>query len=129
MHSISLFLLSTLVVFALTYDRGSVVNYAATFWNNPNHDCNGGYLDCSPYSYFGGEHCGYPGQGGDCANFVSQSILAGGHPAVVGGECRGYPWPLLERQLRMGKQLRLADGPTWKYSSKRCLGVSFRKLR
>ena len=77
MHSISLFLLSTLVVFALTYDRGSVVNYAATFWNNPNHDCNGGYLDCSPYSYFGGEHCGYPGQGGDCSNFVSQSILAG----------------------------------------------------
>ena len=74
-----------------TYDRSAVVNYAATFWNNPNHDCNSAYTDCTPYSYWGGDNCSYGSHGGDCANFVSQSILAGGHSKLVGGACRGYP--------------------------------------
>ena len=40
------------------------------------------------------EHCGYPGDGGDCANFVSQCLVkGGGHPNLSGGRdiCRGYP--------------------------------------
>ena len=75
----------------LSYDRGAVLGYAQTYWNSLNHDCNSAYYDCTPYSYWGGEHCGYPSQGGDCANFVSQCILAGGHQKLVGGYCRGYP--------------------------------------
>lgn len=46
---------------------------------------------CSPWSYWGEESCGYPSHGGDCANFVSQCLLAGGHPPLVKAPCRGYP--------------------------------------
>lgn len=74
----------------LCYDRGAAVNYATQHWNRPNHICNS-YSSCSPYSYWGSEACGYGGQGGDCANFVSQCILAGGHAILNQGECRGYP--------------------------------------
>jgi len=36
--------------------------------------------------------CNYGSHGGDCANFVSQCLLAGGHPPLSGGApCRGYP--------------------------------------
>lgn len=74
------------------YDRGAVVAYAQAHWNRVNHQC-GNYLSCSPYSYFGNEACGYASQGGDCANFVSQSLIAGGHPFLKGHKewCRGYP--------------------------------------
>ena len=55
------------------------------------HQC-GDFSACTPYSYWGSEHCGYPSQGGDCANFVSQCVLAGGHPPLnTGDPCRGYP--------------------------------------
>lgn len=73
------------------YDREAVRSYAAKYWNGLNHNCNTAYSTCSPYSYWGGEHCGYASQGGDCANFVSQCLLAGGHPTLKGGACRGYP--------------------------------------
>jgi hypothetical protein len=73
------------------YNRQAVVNYANTWWNSCNHTC-GTYSSCTPWSYWGSECCGYPSQGGDCANFVSQSVLAGGHPNLNGGTpCRGYP--------------------------------------
>lgn len=92
MRSITLILYFSLVLFTLSYDRGAAVQYASTFWNSANHDCNTDYLSCTPYSYFGKEHCDYgQGHGGDCANFVSQCLIAGGHPALKGGECRGYP--------------------------------------
>eukprot|EP00727_Mastigamoeba_balamuthi_P010533 m51a1_g6101 hypothetical protein (790) ;mRNA; r:72381-75504 len=75
-----------------SYNRGAAVAYAHKYWNSPNHDCGQSYASCSPYSYWGGEHCGYASQGGDCANFVSQCLLAGGHaPLNDGGPCRGYP--------------------------------------
>lgn len=79
-----------LIVFVFSYDRGAAVGYAGTYWNSANHAC-GVSTNCSPYSYWGWEVCGYESQGGDCANFVSQCILAGGHAALNQGECRGYP--------------------------------------
>ena len=99
------------LVFAIySYNRGSAQNYAATFWNNPNHSC-GSYSSCSPYSYWGGEHCGYESHGGDCANFVSQCLLAGGHAALVGGYCRGYPCGVEEiGAMELSKCLRETFG-------------------
>ena len=82
-------LLSTLSVYA--YDRSAVKAYAKKYWNSLNHDCSKSYTSCSPWSYWGSEHCGYESHGGDCANFVSQCLLAGGHPTLKGGACRGYP--------------------------------------
>ncbi|GAK57753.1 hypothetical protein U27_04720 [Candidatus Vecturithrix granuli] len=73
------------------YDRQAVDDYANTWWNSCNHTC-GTYSSCTPWSYWGSECCGYPSQGGDCANFTSQSVLAGGHSDLNGGlPCRGYP--------------------------------------
>jgi hypothetical protein len=75
-----------------TYNRAGAIAYANAHWNSPNHDCSTSYDSCSPYSYWGTEHCGYPSHGGDCANFVSQCLLAGGHSPLNGGApCRGYP--------------------------------------
>lgn len=87
-----IFLLLLTIFYVHSYDRGAVVSYAQTHWNRINHQC-GNYLSCTPYSYFGNEACGYPGQGGDCANFVSQCLIAGGHPLLRGHTewCRGYP--------------------------------------
>ena len=56
-----------------------------------NHDCTKLYDSCTPYSYWGGESCGQASKGGDCANFVSQCLLAGGHTPLVKAPCRGYP--------------------------------------
>ena len=84
-------ILLALLALTAAYDRNAVYNYAATYWSYPNHDCNSAYTDCTPYSYWGGDNCSYGSNGGDCANFVSQCVLAGGHSALVGGACRGYP--------------------------------------
>ena len=83
--------LALLCGLAFGYDRNAAVNYAKTYWNTANHKC-GTYTSCTPYSYWGNEVCGYSSHGGDCANFVSQCLLAGGHsPLNTGGNCRGYP--------------------------------------
>ena len=79
---------------ANAYDRDAVLLYAKTFWNNPNHSCESTYIECTPWSYWGQEACGYPSHGGDCANFVSQCVLAGGESDLnnePNGICRGYP--------------------------------------
>ncbi len=75
------------------YSREDAVNYARKWAHSVNHDCSGDYLDCTPASYFGSEHCGYEGAGGDCANFVSQCLVLGGnHPKLKNdNSCRGYP--------------------------------------
>eukprot|EP00727_Mastigamoeba_balamuthi_P004798 m51a1_g14316 hypothetical protein (253) ;mRNA; f:10494-11331 len=74
------------------YNRANAVAYADRYWNTANHDCSSAYTSCTPYSYWGDEHCGYASHGGDCANFVSQCLLAGGHAPLSGGApCRGYP--------------------------------------
>jgi hypothetical protein len=31
------------------YDRDAAMNYVSQYWNNPNHDCNANYDDCTPY--------------------------------------------------------------------------------
>ena len=86
-------LLILLIISISCYNREKAVSYANLWWNSANHDCSKDYLSCSPYSYFGSESCGYPSQGGDCANFVSQCLIAGDHPPLnTGGvPCRGYP--------------------------------------
>eukprot|EP01105_Mastigella_eilhardi_P024684 TRINITY_DN647_c0_g1_i3.p1 TRINITY_DN647_c0_g1~~TRINITY_DN647_c0_g1_i3.p1 ORF type:complete len:201 (+),score=47.58 TRINITY_DN647_c0_g1_i3:45-605(+) len=76
---------------AHAYDKSAAVSYAAKWWNSANHDCSSTYSACTPWSYWGGEECGYSSQGGDCANFVSQCLLAGGHAALTKSPCRGYP--------------------------------------
>jgi len=74
------------------YNRSHALVYAAKYWNSANHVCSSAYTTCSPYSYWGGDVCGYPSHGGDCANFVSQSLVESGHPFLNGGmPCRGYP--------------------------------------
>ena len=87
------FILISLVSFLCisAYDREAARAYAEKYWNGLNHDCNSAYIDCTPYSYWGSEHCGYVDQGGDCANFVAQAVLAGGHPNMIGGDCRAWP--------------------------------------
>ena len=74
------------------YNRDAGVQYARDHCHNINHQC-GYYMDCTPCSYWGSEHCGYSGNGGDCANFVSQClVLGGGHDYLSGSDnCRGYP--------------------------------------
>lgn len=90
MRSIGVLLL--FVCAAAAYDHSKAVEYASKWWNGANHECSKAYTSCTPYSYWGNEHCGYSSHGGDCANFVSQCLLAGGHPALKGStHCRGYP--------------------------------------
>ena len=74
------------------YSRSGAVAYARKYALSINHKC-GDHMACTPAAYFGKEHCGYPGDGGDCANFVSQCLVFGGnHPKLVGSSnCRGYP--------------------------------------
>lgn len=75
------------------YSREGGVAYAKEHAFNINHEC-GDFQACTPTSYWGDEHCGYPSEnGGDCANFVSQClVLGGGHEDLSGSEsCRGFP--------------------------------------
>ena len=83
----------SIISFSEEYSRQGAVDYAYKYVYNINHKC-GNHLSCTPASYFGSEHCGYSGDGGDCANFVSQClVLGGGHPKLNGDSvnCRGYP--------------------------------------
>ena len=73
------------------YNRRKAINYAFKYLKKPNHKCGSGSRSCTPYGYFGKDACGYKGEGGDCANFVSQCLLAGGHKPLKGGQCRGIP--------------------------------------
>ncbi|KAH3757000.1 hypothetical protein Pelo_11218 [Pelomyxa schiedti] len=75
----------------VAYTHSSAVDYASKWWSSCNHDCSGAYTTCSPWSYWGSEECGYESHGGDCANFVSQCLLAGGHDSLTKSPCRGYP--------------------------------------
>ena len=82
----------SIIIQAFTYSREDGVAYARAHVHNINHQC-GNYISCTPCSYWGSEHCGYAGAGGDCANFVSQClVLGGGYPKLTGSDnCRGYP--------------------------------------
>jgi hypothetical protein len=76
---------------SFTYNRSGAIDYAFRFYNTVNHDCNTPYTSCSPFSYWGEESCGFPSHGGDCADFVSQCLLAGNHTKLIKAPCRGYP--------------------------------------
>ena len=67
-----------LITYISSYNREKAVEYAYKYWKNINHDCKKGRWSCSPYGYFGNDHCKYPKEGGDCANFVSQCLIEGG---------------------------------------------------
>ena len=77
------------------YSRDDAVNYALDNYNKINHTCGNDDSDhkkCNPFSYYGKEFCDYKGDGGDCANFVSQCLVfGGGHEYLNGGTdfCRG----------------------------------------
>ena len=88
--------LSLIILISYTtssYNRRKAVNYAFKYLKSPNHKCGSGAYSCTPYGYFGRNACGYKGEGGDCANFVSQCLVEAGHPKLSGGKdyCRGYP--------------------------------------
>ncbi len=85
------FLILLFLSSVFTYDRNAAVKYAYKHAFNINHKCGSGRWKCTPYGYFGNEHCSYPKDNGDCANFVSQCLLAGGHKPLKGGQCRGIP--------------------------------------
>ena len=76
-----------------SYSRAGALNYAKTNVHNPNHECDSYYESCTPYAYYGSEHCGYTSHGGNSANFVSQCLVKGGnHPKLTGSRyCTGYP--------------------------------------
>lgn len=78
-----LFLLLTLITFVFSdYDGLKARDYAEKHWNNPNHDCKTDLTSCTPYGYYGSEHCGYENKGflsRDDANFLSQCLLEAGH--------------------------------------------------
>ena len=76
-----------------SYSRNGAVEYAKNNVHKANHNCDTRYDSCTPYAYFGREHCGYDSHGGNCANFVSQCLVKGGHhPALKGSSnCRGWP--------------------------------------
>ncbi|MFE0509068.1 amidase domain-containing protein [Streptomyces sp. NPDC058964] len=60
-----------------TYDYKAMVTYAAKYWNNYNPD----------YPDYNGQ-----GAGGDCTNFVSQSLKAGGWKHVPGYTYDFHKW-------------------------------------
>jgi hypothetical protein len=76
---------------SFSYNRSGALAYAHRYYNTTNHDCSTAYTACSPFSYWGDESCGYSSHGGDCADFVSQCLLAGNHTPLVKAPCRGYP--------------------------------------
>ena len=88
-----IFLTFILLPFTISYNRQKAMKYVNKYVKAPNHKCGKNHLTCSPYAYFGGDYCRYGSHGGDCANFVSQALIAGGHPHLSGGKdyCRGYP--------------------------------------
>jgi len=86
------FALVCIIGIAAAYNRKEAVAYAKKWYDSANHDCNSGFEDCTPWAYYGGEQCSYGSNGGDCANFVSQCLIAGGHKYLNQGfPCRGYP--------------------------------------
>ena len=77
--NIKILLSILLITSSLTYDRNKAVNYALKYAKGANHDCKQKRESCSPYPYYGKDYCSYKKESfGDCANFVSQCLIAGG---------------------------------------------------
>ena len=78
---LELYLIFLLLISIESYDRNKAVAYAKQYATGVNHDCNKSRWACSPYGYFGNDKCKYKRDKdgfGDCANFVSQCLIAGG---------------------------------------------------
>ena len=73
-----------------TYDPKKGVEYAYKYYNKINHDCSASRSSCTPYGYYGNSFCKYSHGGGDCANFVSQCLIEGGHPKLKGSPCKSF---------------------------------------
>ncbi|MFA5858223.1 MAG: FlgD immunoglobulin-like domain containing protein [Elusimicrobiota bacterium] len=78
-------------VFATYTNISAAVTYAKNWYSKCNHNCSTSYSSCSPWSCWGSGYCGYASHAGDCADFVSQCLLAGGHEILKKGNCRGFP--------------------------------------
>ena len=89
-NQILLFFLLFEIIFT-QYNREKAVEYAYKFYNKINHKCSTSRSTCSPYGYYGNSFCSYSHGGGDCANFVSQCLLEGGHPKLRGAPCMKWP--------------------------------------
>ena len=72
------------------YDRNKGVEYAYKHYKKINHKCGSGRNKCTPYGYYGNSFCNYPHGGGDCANFVSQCLIEGGHEKLKGSPCKSF---------------------------------------
>ena len=72
------------------YNREKAVEYAYKHYKKINHKCGSGRSSCSPYGYYGNSFCKYPHGGGDCANFVSQCLIEGGHPKLNESPCKKF---------------------------------------
>ena len=85
-------ILILLLINAITsaYDRNKAVNYAYKYYNKINHDCSSSRSSCTPYGYYGNSFCKYSHGGGDCANFVSQCLIEGGHAKLKGSPCKSF---------------------------------------
>ena len=73
------------------YDRNKAVEYAYKYYKKINHDCTKSRSSCTNYGYYGNSFCHYSHGGGDCANFVSQCLIEGGHPKLRGSPCKHFP--------------------------------------
>ena len=107
MKKLIVFLLLLCIVVS-KYSRSGALKYAKDNVHKANHQCNTNYEACTPYAYYGSEHCNYKSHGGNCANFVSQCLVkGGGHPILKGGTCRGYPCGFEEvGAAKLGKCLK-----------------------
>ena len=74
----------------LIYNREKAVEYAYKHYKKINHKCGSGRSSCSPYCYYGNSFCKYPHGGGDCANFMNQCLIEGGHPKLNESPCTKF---------------------------------------
>lgn len=93
-----------------SYDRIAAVRYAFKHWNNPNPD----------YGNFD-----EVGIGGDCANFVSQCLQAGGWPLDYRESARNEEW----WYRRVGSDEFDADEDDWWSCSWTIADLNFRYMR
>lgn len=115
--------LSLLLLITSIYSPERAVAYAEKHWNNPNHDCTSENKACTPYAYYGTEHCNYPDQGfasNDGANFISQCILEGGETPLYrfgSNNCVKYHCGAIDVIYRLA--MCLARDHRWKRYTKK----------
>ena len=79
---------SSFTTIAQTYDRQAATDYANYWWDGRN-TMNGEKSQTSYNTTWGTPYYNYNGLGGDCANFVSQCLIAGGLDLTLGANGNG----------------------------------------